>query len=101
MRLAGLALLAGCYQPAGEKSCTILCPCPDGLTCNNGVCVDSSGSCGSAMVDITNSSRIPNSAYVPGNGSMPQSSRLGSMPDSIASNIRSMKSISASLALTA
>jgi hypothetical protein len=51
MRLPWLALLAGCYKPAGEQACAIRCPCPDGLTCDNGVCVDSSGGCGSAMGD--------------------------------------------------
>ncbi len=52
MKLAWLALLAGCYQPAGEHSCAITCPCPAGLTCgNDGLCHDSTGGCGSAMPD--------------------------------------------------
>src|SRR5215831_3107080 len=46
MRLAWLLLVAGCYKPAHEQPCAIACPCPSGLTCSNGVCVDSSGSCG-------------------------------------------------------
>ncbi len=47
MRLAWLALLAGCYRGAAEKPCAITCPCPSGLTCGaDGLCRDSHGGCG-------------------------------------------------------
>jgi hypothetical protein len=46
MRLVWVVLLAGCYKPAHEQPCTVACPCPSGLTCSEGVCVDSNGGCG-------------------------------------------------------
>jgi hypothetical protein len=51
MRLAWFALIAGCYKPAHEHACAITCPCPAGLTCSAGVCVDSTGSCGGGVAD--------------------------------------------------
>ena len=41
-------LLAGCYRPAAEDACKVLCPtgeCPEGAQCMAGQCVPNGGTC--------------------------------------------------------